>query len=66
MHSSTVTIPLTINGKEFKEDFVIFSDEDMANFQAHYGITVHGLLGNEFLDRTKCHIDYNKHTITLF
>ena len=65
LHSGMVTIPITVNGKQLEEDFVLYDKDDIANFQAHYGITIHGILGNEFLNKTGCHIDYKKHTVTI-
>ena len=63
--SDMVTIPFTINGKDISEDFVVYSADDFGNFEANSGITMHGLLGNEFLERTKCRINYLEHTISL-
>lgn len=64
--SEVVTIPIDINGKTIQEDFGIHPDCDIANFGVLYGITIHGILGNEFLEKTRCKIDYNKHTVTLY
>lgn len=63
LHSGMVTIPFTINGKQIEEDFVTYDKQDIANFQAHYGITIHGILGNEFLEKTGCKIDYKNHKV---
>ena len=65
LHSGMVTIPITINGEQLEEDFVLYDKDDIANFQAHYGIIIHGILGNAFLDKTGCKIDYKKHTVTI-
>ena len=65
LHSGMVTIPITINGEQLEEDFVLYDKDDIANFQAHYGIIIHGILGNVFLDKTGCKIDYKKHTVTI-
>lgn len=66
LDSETVSIPITVCGKEIIEDFVIYDqEEDMAGFQKHYGITLHGILGNEFFEKTHCKIDYKKHLVTL-
>ena len=64
--NSTVTIPFTINGREIKEDFVVHHTDDFANFNKLYGITIHGLLGNELFDKTHCKIDYKTHTVTFY
>ena len=63
--STTVNIPFTLNGKDFEESFVVHDAEDFANFQASYGIKLHGLLGNEFLEHGNCKIDYQTHTVTV-
>ena len=65
LHSGMVTIPITIKGKQIEEDFVTYDKQDIANFQAHYGITIHGILGNEFLDKTGCRIDYKNHKVII-
>lgn len=63
--SKMVTIPVNISGKEVKEDFVVHPVSDFGGFEVMYGITIHGLLGNEFFEKTGCKIDYKKHTVTL-
>ena len=63
LNGGMVTIPLTIKGKVITEDFVVYDKQDIANFQAHYGITIHGILGNEFLEKTGCKIDYKNHKV---
>jgi len=60
-----VTIPFSIGKKQFSEDFIVYDKQNIANFQVLYGITIHGLLGNEFLENTGCKIDYKNHSITL-
>lgn len=65
LHAGMVTIPISVNGKQIEEDFVIYDKEDIANFQAHYNITIHGILGNEFLDKTGCQIDYKNHIVII-
>lgn len=60
-----VTIPLTLKSSTLEEDFVVHPTEDLADFGHMHGITIHGILGNEFLERTGCRIDYKKHTVTL-
>ena len=65
LHSGMVTIPITIKGKQIEEDFVTYDKQDIANFQAHYGITIHGILGNEFLEKTGCKIDYKNHKVII-
>lgn len=61
-----VVIPITIDDTEVKEDFGIYNGpEDMANFQSLYGITIHGILGTEFFEKTNCRIDYKKHCLII-
>lgn len=59
-----VTIPLTINGKETKEDFILHPAQDFCSFKTHYGLVAHGLLGNDFLDKYNCVIDFKNHSVT--
>lgn len=63
--SNTVTIPIKIGNTEFNSDFVITDEEDFGNYQKTLGITMHGLIGNEFLDAVDCIIDYKNHTVTM-
>lgn len=65
LHSNVITVPVTIGNKEFKNDFVVHYDDDLGNFQKLYGVTLHGILGNEFLEHTKCQIDYANHKVKL-
>ena len=65
LHAGMVTIPININGKHIEEDFVLYDKQDIANFNVHYGITIHGILGNEFLDKTGCQIDYKNHIVVI-
>lgn len=64
--SKIVVIPITIKGKEFKQKFAPYvSNGDIANFRSLYGIALHGILGSDFLETTKCRIDFNKHAVIL-
>ena len=65
LHADMVTIPITVNSKHIVEDFVVYDKQDIANFSVHYGITIHGILGNEFLDKTGCQIDYKNHIVVI-
>ena len=65
LNAGMVTIPINANGKQVNEDFVVYDNSDIANFQTHYGIAIHGILGNEFLDKTGCQIDYKNHIVLL-
>ena len=64
--ANMVTIPVNINGRELREDFIVHDVEDLANFKTQHGIVAHGILGNEFFDKTGCKIDYRKHVVTLY
>jgi len=64
--ANMVTIPFNVNGLEIKEDFVVHFVDDLANFKAQHNLMVHGILGNEFFEKTGCKIDYRKHTVTLY
>ena len=66
LHASMVTIPLNVNGREIDEDFVVHPVEDLANFKAMHNIVAHGILGNEFFEKTGCKIDYRNHSVTLY
>ena len=65
LHAGMVTIPINVNSKHIVEDFVVYDKQDIANFSVHYGITIHGILGNEFLDKTGCQIDYKNHIVVI-
>lgn len=65
IRSGVVTVPIEINGKTIEEDFAVYPDNNIGNFNTMYGITIHGILGNEFLGKMNCKIDYNKHVIVL-
>lgn len=64
--SGVVAVPVEINGKTVNVDFAVHPACDIANFEALYGVTIHGLLGDEFFYRTRCKIDFGKHAITLY
>lgn len=64
--SAMVTVPISIGDREIREDFVVHDTGDFAGFGSMYGITIHGLLGNEFFEKTGCRIDYRKHSVTFY
>ena len=64
--SRVVTIPFNIGDKHIAEDFVVHPTNDLANFGAWHGITMHGILGKEFFEKTGCKIDYRNHSVTLY
>ena len=61
---NVIKIPFTINDRQFEEEFAVYDTEDIAGFEEKHDITIHGVLGSEFFNNTKCHIDYNNHSIT--
>ena len=56
--SNAIVIPITVNGKDVYEDFVVHSVEDLAGFKARYGVTIHGILGYNFLKKSGCKVDF--------
>lgn len=65
LKSNVVSIDFNIANKKFTENFVVYAQSNLANFETMYGITIHGLLGNEFMEHTNCKIDYNNHCMVL-
>ena len=59
-----VTIPISVKGREVKEDFIRIQADDLAGFGKKYGVIIHGLLGNEFFEKTGCIIDYKNHSVS--
>lgn len=64
--SKMVTISVPINDREVEEDFLVHSNDDIGNFKKLYGIQIHGILGNEFFEKTGCKIDYRNHMVTFY
>ena len=62
VNSEVVTIPINVNGKEIKTDFVVYDSDDIACFKKH-GIIMDGLLGVEFFKATKGTIDFQNQTV---
>jgi hypothetical protein len=62
VNSEVVAIPININGKEVKTDFVVYDSDDIACFKRH-GIIMDGLLGVEFFKATKGLIDFKNQTV---
>lgn len=62
VNSEVVAIPININGKEIKTDFVVYDSDDIACFKKH-GIIMDGLLGVEFFKATKGMIDFQNQTV---
>ena len=62
VNSEVVVIPININGKEIKTDFVVYNSDDIACFRKH-GIIMDGLLGVEFFKATKGLIDFNNQKV---
>ena len=62
LKSEVVTLTLTINGKEIKNDFVVYDSPDIAGFSMH-GISMDGILGVEFFKKTKGRVDFEKQCV---
>ena len=62
VNSEVVAIPIDVNGKEIKTDFVVYDSDDIACFRRH-GIVMDGLLGVEFFKATKGMIDFQNQTV---
>lgn len=60
--SEVVVIPININGKEIKTDFVVYDSDDIACFRKH-GIIMDGIFGVEFFKATKGLIDFNNQIV---
>lgn len=64
VRSNVISVPININGKEIKTDFVVYDGGDIADFGAKHGVTIHGILGVEFFKKTKGIVDFKKQTVT--
>ena len=62
VNSEVVAIPININGKKIKTDFVVYDSDDIACFRKH-GIIMDGLLGVEFFKATKGLIDFKNQAV---
>lgn len=62
LDDETVIIPFTVKGREVKSDFTVY-DGEIGGFSWKYGVEIHGLLGAEFLKKTKGIIDFNSQTV---
>ena len=62
--SNVIVLPVNVNGKEIKTDFVIYDGDDIADFSRKYGITIHGILGIEFFKLSKGKVDFKTQTVT--
>jgi hypothetical protein len=62
IRSEVVVIPITINDKEVRTDFIVYDSDDIACFKKH-GIIMDGLLGVEFFKATKGLIDFKNQTV---
>lgn len=62
INSEVVVIPISINGKVIKTDFLVYDSDDIACFRRH-GIIIDGLFGAEFFKATKGLIDFSNQTV---
>lgn len=63
---NVINIPFTMGNIQVDEDFAVYDTNDLAGFIAKYDITLHGILGKEFLEKHDCKIDYEKQTVTFY
>jgi hypothetical protein len=63
--TNVVSIPITFGKEQIVEDFALYDGEDIADFRTRYGIALHGLIGNEFMEKTGCKIDFTKHALII-
>lgn len=61
---STVTIPVTVNGKEISENFIVHYSDNFCQFKTRYGLVAHGILGSSFLKRVDSFINFKNHSVT--
>lgn len=62
--SEVVSIPMSINGKVIKSDFVVYDNGDIGGFESKHGVEIHGLLGVEFFRKTKGKVDFKKQRVS--
>ena len=65
LSAEVISVPITLGKQTITEDFALYDKDNFANFQSHYGITLHGLLGTEFFEKTGCCIDYSRHALII-
>jgi len=63
--TNVVSIPISFGKEQIVEDFALYDGEDIADFRTRYGIALHGLIGNEFMEKTGCKIDFTKHALII-
>lgn len=61
--SNVVSVPFTLKGENYNEEFVLYDDSDIGGFEVKYGITIHGILSNEFLDKMGAKVDFKRHSV---
>ena len=62
---SNIIVDFDVNKKTISHEFCVYDNDDFGNFNAMYGISIHGLLGSDFLDKVNAKIDFKKHTLTV-
>lgn len=62
--TESVYIGFILNNEYVKETFFVYHEETgFSDFEEKYGITIHGLLGVEFLDKHNCKVDFKTHKL---
>ena len=61
--NEVIILPINMNGKEIKTDFVIYEGSDMADFSRKHGVIIHGILGVEFFRKTKGKVDFKTQSV---
>ena len=66
VRTKAVVVEFELNGMLTSEIFYLYdSDTNFGDFSERYGITIHGLLGSDFLDSHRCKVDYATHKLTV-
>ena len=66
VNTKAVVVEFELNGMLTSEIFYLYdSDTNFGDFSERYGITIHGLIGSDFLEAHKCKVDYATHKLTV-
>lgn len=64
VETEAVNVEFMLNGLPVKETFFVYhEDVNFSDFEEKYGITIHGLIGVEFLDAHDCKVDFKTHKL---